>query len=93
MLLSIEERIKLADIRVAQLDHKTRVECRQARERKKNAVQRQNYVVGELVLKFFPQIIELKSIEKFLFMMASDPCLMKELKKIVMKIDSENSIE
>ena len=66
---------------------------RDRRERKKKAVQRQNYVVGELVLKFFPQIIELKSIEKFLFMMASDPCLMKELKKIVMKIDSENSIE
>lgn len=92
-MLSIEERIKLADIHVAQQEHKKRVECRQERERKKKAVQRQNYVVGELVLKFFPQIIELKSIEKFLFMMASDPCLMKELKKIVMKIDSENSIE
>lgn len=51
-MISIEERIKRADARVSYQEHKKRILQRQEHERQKKAIHRQNYIVGDAVLKF-----------------------------------------
>ena len=92
-MISIEERIKRADARVSYQEHKKRILQRQEHERQKKAIHGQNYIIGEAVLKVSPQLIELKSLDQFLSMIASNPRLMEQLKKLSMKVNNENDVE
>ena len=70
-MLSTQEKLRRADERVARQKRQERIELRQEREDKKKEQQRRNYAVGELVLKYFPQIVDLAKFEQLLSMLAS----------------------
>lgn len=78
-MLSIEERLRQADARVARQERQKRVQQRQERETKRKAQQRRNYAVGELVLKYFPQLSQVESLDMFFALLSSDANLMDQI--------------
>lgn len=87
----ITDRINAVKVKTAKLEHDYRVAQRQERETQKIA-QRRNYVLGELVTKYFPEVTVLRPgtkeenkitfvpVETFLTVLAEDKRLVKELK-------------
>lgn len=81
---SLEERIAESKAKTAQLEQNRRAELYRERKIKKKLDQRRNYIVGELVCKYFPALKELKpetkeqdnetfkKFEEFLSTLASD---------------------
>lgn len=55
-ITSVSERSKNASDRADSAKHQQRAEQREARERQKKTVQRRNYIIGELVSKYFPEV-------------------------------------
>lgn len=60
MSISIEERIIKSKERTAKLEEQRRISERQEREKKKKKDQQRNYVIGELVSKYFPEVLNLE---------------------------------
>ena len=91
MSSKLVERIARSKERTAQLEKQRRVELRKDREAKKKKDQRRNYIVGELVVKHFPELCRLEpgtkaenavrfsSLEALLSVLADDQELMEEL--------------
>lgn len=75
-MLSIEERCKQVEKKLAHYERQERekrVEARREREAQKKAQQRINYVVGEIILKHFPQLAQIEPLEEFLAVLVAAP--------------------
>lgn len=91
MSSTLAERIAKSKERTAKLEQQRRVELRQEREAKRKKDQRRNYVIGELVTKYFPEVLSLepgtkaenavtfKTLEAFLSALSADKELIKRL--------------
>ena len=89
----IDERISKAKENVERLERRRRAEQRLEREAQKKRNQRRNYIIGELVVKYFPEvlhfepgtkaenIIEFELLECFLLALAADRELVTRLKE------------
>ena len=67
-MISMEERCKKADEKLAQFERQERekrIAARREREAQKKAQQRRNYAVGELIFKHFPQLTQVDTLEEF----------------------------
>ena len=92
-MMTIEERIEKTKEKVRQLERQKRVEQRKEREAKKKMDQRRNYIIGELVTKYFPEVekfepgtkvendIIFEPLESFLSTLAADQTLMERLRE------------
>lgn len=90
---SIDERISKAQEKLTQLQQKKRIELRKKHEQEKKKNQRRNYILGELVTKYFPQLLKLepgnkaenavtfKPFEMFLSKLAADQKITEWLAK------------
>lgn len=88
---TLAERIAKSKARTAILEQQRRVEQRQEREAKKKKDQRRNYVIGELVTKYFPEVLRFEPgtkaenavtfepLEAFLSSLCADLELIKQL--------------
>lgn len=98
---SIDERISKAQEKLTQLQQKKRIELRKKHEQEKKKNQRRNYILGELVTKYFPQLLKLepgnkaenavtfKPFEMFLSKLAADQKIAEWLAKEI----NESSIQ
>lgn len=89
---SLGERVRKSKARVERQEHDYRVAQRQEREAQKKTAQRRNYVLGELVTKYFPEVTALRPgtkaensvtfapVDAFLAVLAEDKQLVNELK-------------
>lgn len=57
---TIDERLALAKARVNQLEKEKKLELRKERELKRKKEQQRNFIIGELVAKYFPQVLNLE---------------------------------
>lgn len=92
-MITIEERIAKAKEHVHQLEQQKKVEQRKEREAKKKMDQRRNYIIGELVTKYFPEVEKFEPgtkaendtifepLESFLSTLAADQTLMERLRE------------
>lgn len=93
-MMTTEERIMQTKARVDELTQKDRLAHRQEREAHKKLDQRRNYLLGELVSKYFPEVKELvpgtedentvvfKTFEAFLYVLANSNDTLRDLKEI-----------
>lgn len=95
MVTTLNEKIVKAKDRVAKLEHQQRVEKRRTgeAERKKNS--RRQYIIGDLVTKYFPEVqrfepgtkaenaVAFKPLETFLLLLAADQEFIVQLKEKV----------
>ena len=95
MPTTLNDRITKAKEKVAKLEHQQRVEEKNEREAKRKKDARRNYIIGELVAKYFPDeilrfephrakaenTIEFEPFEIFLSALAADQELIKRLKE------------
>lgn len=88
-MLSIEERLKQADMRVARQERQERLARRQEREAKKKEQQRRKYAAGELLLKYFPQIFDLDSMEDFFCALVADKRLSESLEVLAVTVSGQ----
>lgn len=98
-MMSIEEKTAKTKEIVVKLEQQKRLEQKKAREEKSKKDQRRNYVIGELVTKYFPEALNFnpgtkdenavifEPLEAFLSELAADQELMKTLReRATMKI-------
>lgn len=90
--MNLSERVAKARSETARLERKRRVERRQERSIQQKREQRRDYVLGELVAKYFPEVrayeagtkeendILFKPVEAFLAALSADRVLVEELK-------------
>lgn len=101
-MLTIEERAANAEERIAKTRRQRSVEEKAARDKLKKLNDRRNYLLGELLCKYFPELMELEpgttkaenaarfaSFENFLSALADDPDLMEDLKERARRMESE----
>ena len=93
MSLTLEERIAKSKAHTAKLEQQKRAKQKSERDAKKKKDQRRNYIVGELVTKYFPELMSLEpgtiaenvdrfwQLEAVLSMLANNKELMEQLKK------------
>lgn len=93
MALSLEERIAKSKAHTAKLEQQRRAEQKRERDAKKKKDQHRNYIVGELVIKYFPELMRLEpgtktenvdrfwQLEAVLSVMADNKELKDQLKK------------
>ena len=93
MSTKLEERIAKSKERTAKLERMRREELRKEREQQKKKNQRRNYIVGELVVNYFPEIKKMEpgtnsenaknfaELDAFLSFLSSDKCLVESLRK------------
>lgn len=93
-MLTTEERIMQTKARVDELTQKDRLAHRQEREAHKKLDQRRNYIIGELVARYFPEIkaltpgtdeenaVVFKAFEAFLYVLANSNDTLRDLKEI-----------
>lgn len=93
MALTLEERIVKSKAHTAKLEQQRRAEQKRERDIKKKKDQRRNYIVGELVIKYFPELMRLEpgnkaenvdrfwQLEAVLSVIADNKELMEQLKK------------
>lgn len=89
-MLSIEERCKQVEKKLAHYERQERekrVEARREREAQKKAQQRRNYVAGEMFLKHFPQLTQIESLEEFLAVLAATPEVREAVERLIEKGD------
>lgn len=89
---SLVETIAKTKAKTARLEHNRRVEQKQEREAQKRLIQRRNYILGELVTKYFPEVCKLKPgtkeenaitfmpVEAFLTILSQEQKLVQALK-------------
>ena len=58
-MLTIEERVKNADERTKAMEHQRRLAQKQANDSKRQQENRLKYILGGLVLKYFPELSEI----------------------------------
>ena len=105
-MLTIEERIAKAKENVARLERERRLELKKEREAKKKKDKHRNCIIGELVTKYFPEVLKLepgtksenavifKPLEAFLSELAADQELMKILReRVASKITQRSELE
>ena len=92
-MLTIEERITRAKENVARLERERRLELKKEREAKKKKDKHRNCIIGELITKYFPEVLKFEPgtkaenavtfepLEVFLSELAADQELLKRLKK------------
>ena len=92
-MMTIEERITKAKENVARLERERRLELKKEREAKKKKDQHRNYIIGELVTKYFPEVLKFEPgtkaenavifepLEEFLAELAANQELLKQLKQ------------
>lgn len=95
MATTLNEKITKAKDKVAKLEHQRRVEKRRTREAERKKNSRRQYIIGELVSKYFPEVqrfepgtktenaVEFKPLDTFLSVLAADQELMVRLKEKV----------
>ena len=100
-MLTIEERTANAEERIAKTRRQRSAEEKAARDQLKKRNDRRNYILGELLCKYFPELTELEPrskeenaarfapFENFLSALADDPELMDELKERARRMESE----
>ena len=92
-MLSINERCANASKRAAAAEHQQRVEQKAAREKQKRTDQRRNYIIGEMVCRYFPEVMRFEpgtqpqneerflSLKAFLIELADDQALIAQIKE------------
>lgn len=92
-MLTAEERAKNAQKCIKELDHKNRLEERQARKDQEKIDQRRNYIIGELVTSHFPEVLSIEPgtkadnverfriVDAFLAELAADQALFCQIKE------------
>lgn len=100
--LSIEECVKKVKEKIETLERERRNSDKRKRENKEKEDKRRNYLVGELVSKYFPETLSLKveskeqntatfkPLEAFLKVLAEDKELVAQLKKKAAAYSAEN---
>lgn len=93
MSSKLEERIAKSKERTAKLERLRRAEIKKEREIQKKKVQQRNYIVGELVVKYFPRLMDLQPgtkaenaarfepLEIFLSTLSADEQLVQQIKE------------
>lgn len=93
MSLTLDEQIIRSKQRTAKLEQQKRVQLRKEREEKKKIDQRRNYIIGELVTKYFPALTSLEPgtkaendiifqpLENFLSILSTEQKLIDHLKE------------
>lgn len=92
-MLSIEEQIHRSQERTAKLERDNRIKQKNIKDAQKRKEQRRNYIIGELVSKYFPELLKLnpgtkaenhitfEPFESFLTVLAADKELITKLKE------------
>ena len=93
MSSTLDERIAKSKEHTAKLERQKRQEKKRKRSAKKKKDQRRNYIIGELVSHYFPEVLKLEpgtkeqntvtfsSLESFLSALASDQELVRQIKR------------
>ena len=93
-MLSIEKEIQQSKNRISKLEHQKRVERKIENDKKMKLIRRRNYIIGELVTKYFPELLNLepgnkdqnavtfKPVESFLLALAADRNLVNQIKNM-----------
>lgn len=104
-MLTIEERIINARNHVDEARKQQRLKQRQDREAQSKKDQRRNYIIGELVTKYFPIVltfepgttaenaVRFKPLETFLSGLATDQEFMKKLTEAAQNIKTETALQ
>lgn len=100
-IMSIEERTANANRRVAAAEQKKRQEERAAQEAQRRKDSRRNYIIGEVVSRYFPDVRNIEPgtdvenqtrfepLEAFLYVLSSDYDLVEELRNRVARLMTE----
>lgn len=104
--MSIDERIAKRKEYVAKIEQQKRLELKKERDEKNKKDQRRNYIIGELVTRYFPEVLKFElgtkdenavtfePLEAFLSELASDQELMEKLReRATSKIAQSNKLE
>lgn len=101
-IMSIEERAANAKRKISAAEQKKRQEERAAQEAQRRKDSRRNYIVGELVARYFPDIRNIEpgtdvegqnrfeSLESFLYVLSADYDLVEELRERAAKLVAED---
>lgn len=101
-ILSIEERVKKVKEKIEKMETERRIDEKKKRENKEKEDKRRNYLIGELVSKYFPEILLLKvenkeqhaatfkPLEAFLKVLSEDTELVAQLKKKAAAYSTDN---
>ena len=94
-MISIEERRKRADEKLAHFERQERekrIEARRERESQKKAQQRRNYAMGELIFKHFPQLTQVEALDEFSSQLADTPEVREVVERLIeMSVGSQQS--
>ncbi len=92
-MITLDEQIKQTEEKIAQLKRQRKIQLKKDRDIRKKKDQRRNYIIGELVSKHFPEVLNLEpgtkaenavtfaSIESFLSALAADQELVNQIKE------------
>ena len=101
-IMSIEERTANANRHIAAAEQKKRQKERAVQEAKRRKDSRRNYIIGELVARYFPDIRNIEpgtdvenqdrfeSLEAFLYVLSADYGLVEELREQATQLVAEN---
>lgn len=101
-IMSIEERTANANRRVAAAEQKKRQEERAAQEAQRRKDSRRNYIIGEVVSRYFPDVRNIEpgtdvenqsrfeSLEAFLYVLSTDYDLVEELRDRAAQLVAED---
>lgn len=101
-IMSIEERTANANSRIAAAEQRKRQEVRAAQETQRRKDSRRNYVIGELVTRYFPLLREyepgtdaenqtcFEPLESFLYVLSTDYDLVRELQDRATQLTEED---
>lgn len=106
VMLSIEKRAENASRHAADNTYKQRVTERKTRKSQEKQDQQRNYIIGELVVKYFPDLVKIEPgrnsdenaarfslVETFLQVLSSDYDLVQKLKKQAAQVSEPSSDE
>ena len=101
-MMSIKERTSNANRRIVAAEQKKRQEERAAQEAQRRNDSRRNYIIGELVTRYFPSLREYEpgtdtenqtrfgSLEAFLHVLSADYDLVEELRERAAKLVADD---
>lgn len=101
-IMSIEERSTNANKRIHAAEHQRLLEQRREHDAQERKNQRRNYIIGELVARYFPDVKALEPgnqdgnlarfepLEAFLYVLSTDYDLCRELQERAAQLVSEN---
>lgn len=101
-IMPIEERIENANQKIQAVEQKQQLQKMNTPETQRRKDQRRNYIIGELVAKYFPDVLALEPgtqdenttrfepLEAFLYVLSTDYDLYQELQERAAQLVSEN---